>query len=160
AAGHAQPAAERRSQALLALGQAWLEAEAEQPEAARRLLEEAEAELADAKLRLWWEASAAWILALSGEEEAARRQLPALETGIAQFSGDPATLQLCWNMLGRTRLLLGDLEGSRAAWERYLTLDPEPAFRPAGHFFLGECHLQVGNREGARAAYEAAIAPG
>lgn len=158
APGHAVPAAERRSQAILLLGLAWIEAEAGEPGAALDALHRASADLqGDVKLELYCIATAGWLMALAGRPDEARAQIEEAARRTADFADDVKTRELCLAMAGRARLALGEPAFARDAWEEYLRLEPVPVSRPTAHYHLGECHAQLGDVEAARAAWRAAV---
>jgi tetratricopeptide (TPR) repeat protein len=158
APGHPQPSAERRSQATLALDQAWLEAEAGDPDAARRYLQEAVEGLgADEKLGLWCAATDAWVLALSGSKEESRERMVEAEARASRFAADPGTQKMCLAMLGQAAYALGEFDRSIEFWTEYLRQEPTPVFRPRGLYFLGECHRQLGREEPAKEAFGEAV---
>jgi tetratricopeptide (TPR) repeat protein len=160
APGLAQPAGERRMQATLALAQTFLECEAGKVEAAGPFLEEARAEFAsDPKLLLFCDANAAWVAALRGDEAAARRLIDDVEQRLAAYTADQSTQELGLAMLGWACFVLRDWPLARSFWERYLELDPSPAFQPQAWYHVGECAREMADPETARRAYQKAIEP-
>lgn len=171
--GFDQPWVQQRIEALRALGAAWLEAAADQPDAALTCLEEARAGLKilsgsvwppppnsnNDKLGLWCDATEARIQAQRGQEVAARRLIAGVESRLSRFTGDRATVIGAYGQLGRAAFFLGDLDMSRAFWERYLELRPNPVYLPLAYFYLGETWLRLGETAQARAAFAQAVAP-
>lgn len=156
-----QPAAERRMQAVIALGQTWLEADAGDAAAAGRFLEEAEPELrTDPKLSLWCRATRAWVQGLAGDHERARAALQEVEAELER--GDPGrdTRQTCHDALGRAALLLGEPERARAHWEAFLAAEPEPVYVPTARYHLGLCYLHAGDAAAVHRELRQASAPG
>lgn len=158
---HAVPSAERRSQAIIALGEAWLDLEERKPEQALARLEEARPELgADEKLGLVCEATETWALALLGRTEEAREHAARTEAMAASRPYSRSSLLGAEGMLGQAAFELGETGASRAHWQRYLALQPDPVMSPKAHFYLGECAARDADYDGARSAYRAAIATG
>lgn len=155
------PSAERRAQAVLSLGLAWVTAEENQPETALSHLQQAAAELQqDEKLSLPCEATAAWVLALLNRREEVEQKVAQVEARLPQFVHDRATQGLCCGMLARAIFELKDFERSKGYWERYLSLKPDPAFEPIGLYYLGECHRHLGNVAAAQAKFQQAVNAG
>jgi len=155
---YAQPSAERRSQATLALGLSWLAAEMGDGKIAWDRLQEATVELSrEDKLRLWCEATAAWILALLGRGDQARQKIAWAEEHLQPFAQDRTTLLGTLSALGRAASHLGDDQRSRALWERYLAAEPDLISQPKGLYFLGETHWRMGEREAARESWQQAV---
>jgi len=155
------PSAERRAQAVLSLGLAWIAAEENQPQTALNHLHQAAAELQqDEKLSLHYEATAAWVLALLNRREEGEQKIAQVEARLPQFVHDRATQGLCGGMLARAIFELKDFERSKSYWERYLSLKPDPAFEPIGLYYLGECHRHLGDVETAKAKFQQAVNTG
>jgi|SRR5579864_5453301 len=155
------PALERRSQAVISLTMAWIEAEADQVHNAWNHLQQALSELGeDAKLGLWCDATAAWVFALLGQTEKALQILERAETRDGEFAND-RTAQLNFHaLLGKAAAALGDFERGKEHWEQFLALGPNRVNLPSGWYFLGESQRQLGDLEAARAAFQEACAFG
>lgn len=155
------PSMERRSQAVLSLGKAWLEAENDDPEKALEHLEEASIELAnDSKLSLWCDATTAWVYASMGRHEEAVETMEHVEARSAEFAADRSTCLGSLSSLGRAAYLLGDFELSKTYWQQYLELHPDPVWQPKGLYYLGECHLHLGDIASALSSFERAVEMG
>ena len=169
-----QPATERKMQALGSLGMAWIEARAEQPDAAWEHLEAARAGLqalaastvwppppgGEEKLALWCDATAVNVLAQQGNFAEARRLLESVERRLPPFASDFATLRGVFGHLGRAALQMGDFAESRRFFQQYRDYRPTPATLPTIDYHFGEIALRLGEPEQARAAFRQAIAPG
>ena len=161
APAYAQPAAERRSQAVLALGLTWLKAEMGDGSGAWEALQRAVVELArEDKLNLWCEATAAWVYALFGQEEQARQKIVQADAGAARFAQDRATLLGTFSSLGRAAYVLEDFRLSQSLWGRYLALEPDIVSKPKGLYFLGNCALRLGQPDAAREMLQQAVSLG
>lgn len=153
----AKPSSERRSQAILALALAQLEAECGNAETAGRLLDGAPELAEDPKLSLWSQATRAWVLAQQGQSDAARVGMQSLLTRLQQTGMDEEVKRNCYGQLGHAAQALGDAAGGAEYWQRYLSLRPDPAYRPTGLYHLAQCRLQLGETEAARAALQEAV---
>lgn len=178
APGFDQPWTERKTQALGALGSAWIELYSEQYAAALPYLEAAREGLksastppagvwpppvaagAEDKIMLWCDATQAAVLAGVGRGAEARALMESVERRLPEFSGDRATLLGTYGSLGRAAFLLGDYVLSRKFWQDYLGCQPNPASQPTAHYWLGEIMLRVGERAAAREEFQQAVAPG
>lgn len=155
------PSDERRSQAVIQLGRAWLEAEAGYPERALERLREAEKTLGkEEKLGLACLSTEAWILACLGRREEARQRLEEAQEQAERFADSRATQAGCCSMLGRATWELGEDALCLQLWERFLQLPPDPADLPRAHYYIGLCRARRGENEAARAAFQAAIDTG
>jgi len=129
-----QPHLERRMQALGSLGMAWIEARAEQPEAAWQHLEAAREglkipaystswppppDVREEKLALWCDATAVNILTQQGHNPEARRLRDSIESRLPSFAADNATLRGTYGHLARASLRLGDLTECQDYCRRY-----------------------------------------
>ncbi len=169
-----QPSVERKMQALRALGMAWIEARAEQPDAAMVHLETARTGLqaissstvwppppgGEQKLALWCDATMVNVLAQKGHMAEARRLMASVESRAAFFVTDHATMRGVLGHLGRATLQMGDLAESRRFFECYRDSRPTPAILPTIYFHFGEIALRLGDREEARQEFQKAVAPG
>lgn len=170
-----QPHLERRMQALGSLGMAWIEARAEQPEAAWQHLEAAREGLKfpaystswppppnvrEEKLALWCDATAVNILAQQGRALEARRLRDSIESRLPPFAADNATLRGTYVHLARASLRLGDLAECQDYCRRYEDCHPPPSILPTIHYLLGEVALLLSETDAAREAFRQAVAPG
>lgn len=168
-----KPWAERRRWAIQTLGLAWLEASAENPDAAWDALNKAREGLEsepqvgiwppspeDGRLILWCDATEAHIQAQKGRGSEARRLMESAWARLTAYHTDLATLKTVYAQTGRAALRLGDLVESRRLWQSYLDCRPFPAATPTIQFHLGETYFRSGDRDAAREAFQQAVAPG
>jgi len=170
-----QPHLERRMQALGSLGMAWIEARAEQPEAAWQHLEAAREglkipaystswppppDVREEKLALWCDATAVNILTQQGHNPEARRLRDSIESRLPSFAADNATLRGTYGHLARASLRLGDLTECQDYCRRYENCNPPPSLLPTIHYLQGEVALRLGETDAAREAFRQAVAPG
>ena len=170
-----QPRLERKMQALGSLGMAWIEARAEQPEAAWEHLTDARDGLklivsstiwppspgaGEEKLVLWCDATAANILTQQGRMAEARRLIDSIESRLTPFATDRATQRGVYGHLARAALRMGDLAECRSYCRRYEECLPPPSLRPTIQYLYGETHLRLGETDAARDCFRQAAAPG
>ena len=170
-----QPHLERRMQALGSLGMAWIEARAEQPEAAWPHLEAARSGLnipayssnpslppanLEEKLALWCDATTLNILAQQNRCQEARQLRERIELRLTNFAADTATLRGTYGHLARASLRLGDLAECRDYCHRYESSHPSPSILPTIHYLLGEFHLRLDEKGAAREEFTKAVTPG
>ena len=176
APGFDQPDVERRMQALSALGSAWIEARADQPDAALAFVEQArpafEAKVAssstwppapqkgDDKLLLWCDAVKTLALAQRGDTEAARQLHTDVLRRLPLFHQDRASQLTVSAHLGRASFVLNDLAEAKALFQQYCHYLPDPSSRPSALYWLGETHLRLGETDTARDFFRQAVAPG
>ncbi len=176
APGFDQPETERRMQALNALGSAWIEARADQPDAVLSFLEQArpafEAKAAssktwppapqkgDDKLLLWCDAVQTLALAQRGDTEAARYLHTDVLRRLPHFHQDRASQVTVLAHLGKASFVLNDLAEAKALFQQYHDCPPDPSSRPSAHYWLGETHLRLGETDAARDFFRQAVAPG
>jgi tetratricopeptide (TPR) repeat protein len=156
------PAGERRVRAMIGLGMARVEAEIGRLEDAWRHYQEGvEVVAREARLGVLCDATGAWMMALLGFAEEAGRQLGGVEARLATIDGhDRGIAFIALAAMGKAALAMDDPRRGLGYFERYLTLDPEPALRPTGLFYLGECRRRLGDEDGARRAYREAAGQG
>lgn len=162
-------------QAIQALGLAWLEVAAENPEAAWVALAEARAGLKaeapagvwppppaseDGRLILWCDATDAHVQAKRGRNDEAHRLMESVWARLVGYATDQATLKTVYGQIGRAALHLGDLAESHRIWRAYLDCRPFPAALPTIQFYLGETLWRLGETDAAREAFRQAVAPG
>ena len=151
--------AERRNQAVVALGFALIEAEAMQPDQALPYLEQAQRAFSDnPKLRLWCTTIEAWLLAQQGRMDESRQKAREAEASMENFG--ISTLASTLAGLGRMAFLWQDYAQSQRYWERYLDAKPDPVNLPRAYFHLGACHAQMADSRMAAYYYQQAIALG
>ena len=176
ASGFDQPWTERRMQALSALGSAWIETRADQPEAALDYLEQAYSGFTantntgsvwpsppqgnDNKLILWCDATKSLALAQRGDVQASRQMYESVLSRLPRFSQDRATKLGVYNHLGRAAFVLGKMAECQEMFHHYLACRPNPVGQPSAYYWLGECHLRLGEPDAARGAFRQAVAPG
>jgi tetratricopeptide (TPR) repeat protein len=156
--GLAQPQFERRSQGGLALGLSWIEGEANNPGPAWQYVEEATAAFAGMpKVTLMADATATWILALLGRRAEALEKIQSVQALAASLSADRDSQLTALTMAGRALFVLGECDRSKALWQQYLNMDPDPVWKPRGWYFLGECCLCLNDADSARDAFQQAV---
>ena len=176
APGFDQPEVERRMQALSALGSAWIEARADQPEAALSFLEQArpafEGQAASArtwppapqkgddKLLLWCDAVKVLALAQRGDTEDARHLHEDVLRRLSYFGRDRATQLTVFAHLAKASFALNDLAEAKILFEQYRDWQPDLSSRPSAHYWLGETHLRLGETDIACDFFQQAVAPG
>jgi tetratricopeptide (TPR) repeat protein len=153
------PSAERRVQAIRALGTARILAECSRGEDAWIHIQQAlEVLKDDAKLGLMCEASTAWVLAAMGHAEDSRRLAASVENRLSSFKEDPSTCRSVLYDLGMAACASGDYLVGVKRWTLYMTQSPDPIYHPSGHFHRGECFRCLGQLIEANHDYRAAVA--
>jgi tetratricopeptide (TPR) repeat protein len=154
-----EPSLERRFRAVVAaFGQVPLEIEAGQLRAALQYLEEsAEESSREVKLGFGHDSVRTRVLAMLGQEEEVRQMIPQLEERAAQLASDGESQRGYRSSLAHTYFALGDFVRSRAEWEAYLALQPDPVYQPTGLYHLGECLLRLNDVEGAKGCFRQAV---
>lgn len=177
APGFDQPWTERRMQALAALGAAWIETRAGQPEAALALLEQAREGFAapstaasavwppspqggDDKLLLWCDATKAHALAERGDVQGSRQVREDVLSRLPRFAQDRVSRMNVYSHLSRAAFASGDLAECQELLHQYLQCGPNPVGLPSAYHRLGEVALRLGETEQARDYFEQAVAPG
>lgn len=159
APGYAVPAMERRMQALLCLGMAWIASTAERPGEALAFLRHAAGELGrEEKLGVWVSATGARIHAQMEQREDSEALAQAVLRALPKYASDRATLKLTYSSLARAAYSLGDWARSQELWTLYFAQEPYPNGLPIGYYYQGECALALGNEAGARAKFQEAQA--
>ncbi len=162
------PTFEMRSQGIVSLGVAWTEAAAAQARGDRVAADRAWAWLeqaqrafgGDKKLLLWCDATAAWIMALRGQTDDARRILAQTRAALPEFAQSRGTQQNSLSMLGRAALLTGDYAEGKRLWMEFLDTRPTRPSETRGLYYLGECLRLSGEVEPAERAYRRAVSLG
>jgi tetratricopeptide (TPR) repeat protein len=153
------PQHERRVRAACSLDTARMEADCGRADDARRHVHEALAELRDdAKLGFKCQAALSWVLAARGDADESQRLAASLEPRLAAFGRDPSTSRGVLYDLGMAACARGDPSAGIDCWTRYLSLGPDPVYRPDAYYHRGECHRQLGRLDEARSDYQAAVA--
>lgn len=176
APGFDEPHIERRMQALNALGSAWIEARADQPDAALAFLEQARPafeakavssktwppapQKGDDKLLLWCDAVQVLALAQRGDTEAARRLHADVLRRLPLFHQDRASQTTVSAHLGKASFVLNNLSEAKTLFQQYHDCPPDPGSRPSALYWLGETHLRLGETDTARDFFRQAVAPG
>jgi tetratricopeptide (TPR) repeat protein len=176
APGFDQPWTERRMQALGALGAAWVETRADQPEAALAFLEQAHEGFvanastgrvwppspqgSDDKLILWCDATKSLALAQRGDIGAARQMRESVLSRLPRFIQDRATQLGAYGHLGRAAFVTGEFDECKKLFHHYLDCQPNPVGLPSAYYWLGEAHLRLAEVNAAREAFRQALAPG
>lgn len=83
-----------------------------------------------------------------------------MESRLAYFASDYATLRGVYGHLGRAALQMADFAESRRYFQHYRDCRPTPATMPTIDYYFGEIALRLGETEAARAAFQQAVAPG
>jgi tetratricopeptide (TPR) repeat protein len=155
------PRLERRMKAVRSLDRARLEAECGRADDAWRHIHEAHAELRDdVKLGFKCEAALCWVLAARGDADESQRLAASLEPRLAAFERDPGSCRGVLYDLGMAACARGDHAAGIDCWTRYLTLSPDPVYRPDALYHRGESYRQLGRFDDARNDYQAAVAMG
>ncbi len=163
-------------QALSALGSAWIETRADQPEAALDYLEQAYSGFIantstgnvwpsppqgnDEKLILWCDATKSLALAQRGDVQVSRKVCESVLSRLPQFAQDRATKLGVYHHLGRAAFVSGELVECQEMFHHYLACRPNPVGLPLAYYWLGECYLRLGEADAAREAFRQAVAPG
>jgi tetratricopeptide (TPR) repeat protein len=171
-----QPSLERRMQSLAALGSAFIETRAGQPEAALAFLEQARSgfvgevrsdlswppapQKGDDKLLLWCDAAKALALAQKGDARASRLLAESILSRLPLFAEDRNTRIGVYSNLSRAAFVLGDLAECRELSQCYLECQPNPNGLPSAYYWLGETYLRLGETDAAREAFRQGVAPG
>lgn len=171
-----QPKLVHRMEALGALGCAWIEVRADQPEAALAFLEQARAGFAaapgtgeawppapqkgDDKLLLWCDATKSLALAQRGDTDASRMLRESVLSRLNFFDEDRNTCLLTYSSLGRAAFVLGDLTDCQNLLQQYFDCWPYAPGLLSANYWLGETYLRLGETEAACEAFREAIAPG
>jgi tetratricopeptide (TPR) repeat protein len=154
-------AMEARSQGTIILLLAWIEAESGNVYAARQHFEAGRGIFErDEKIRLWCDATNAWLLALEHQREAASEALAAVAGQLEKFAGDRSTQSIAGAMSGYAAYELREYHRAREWWEYYLRWTPHPVFQVTGAYHLGECLLRSGETAAAAAAFRRAVSFG
>ena len=151
--------AERRNQAVVALGFALIEAEAMQPEQAMPYLHQAQrcsATTLNSACGVPPSRRGCWRSRAACDES----QQKAQEAEAAMGNFGVATLASTLAGLGRMAFLWQDYAQSRQYWERYLDARPDPVNLPRAYFYLGACHAQLADPRMAAYYYQQAVALG
>jgi tetratricopeptide (TPR) repeat protein len=155
---HEIPAYERRSQAIVHLGRAWLLIELKQPEHARTQLEAARREFeSDARLGLWCAATDAWLAALEGNQDEYNRRVEETEAALVDLADDRNSVTGALSSLGKGACLIHDFERGLDWWKRYLEFKLDLVNLPSGHYHLGLCLEGLGREFEARTAWRQAL---
>jgi tetratricopeptide (TPR) repeat protein len=150
-----------RMHAVRSLDRARLEAECGRPDDAWKRIQEPLAEFADdARLGIRSQAALSWVLAARGDAGESQRLAASLEPRLAAFERDPGTCRGVLYDLGMAACARGDHPAGIDCWTRYLTLSPDPVYKPNAYYHRGECYRQLGRLEEARADYQAAVSMG
>ena len=161
APGHSSPAAERRSQGILALGIAWLNAESGHLSQAEDVMEVAKSSFGeDEKLFLWCTSTGAWISALQGNGQEASRLLQEAEARADGYKEDRRTLETCYFLISRAYLAMWLPEKAIEFGRRFLELTPDPVYRPGILYHLGQCAEAMMSSDDARRWYVEAVETG
>jgi len=139
---------ERRSQGIMRIGMAWLAADMlDVAEACARMDEARDLLRQDEMLRVWCDATSAWVLAVAGDIDGARTQMAMVKSMAMRFPDDRNTQLTCCSCPGRGAFLIGEYATSQSLWRRYLELTSSKAWAPLAHHYLGECALAMGDRD-------------
>lgn len=172
---HDLPDIERQMQARCALILAWVEASAEQPEAAMTALEEARELLRSAaepsvwppppisdkdKLSINCDLALVCTHAHLGQRASAQRLRVGVEARLPRFANDRVILRESYSQFARAAYFSDELAESKELWQQYLDCKPSPVGLPYAYYWLGETFLRLGDPEQARKCFEQAVAPG
>ena len=147
----ASSSSERRMQAVLNKWMATYQAERGRLDQAWDNLCAATAALGtDPKLVLPCEAAWAWLLALRGDREAAVRCTELVHHELDTQPPDASTQLDCLELIGRSMMVIGEVERAKCCWERFLATTHPPIAEPTGRYYLGECRWHLGDPAGAR----------
>ena len=157
----ASSSSERRMQAVLNKWMATYQAERGRLDQAWDNLCAATAALGtDPKLVLPCEAAWAWLLALRGDREAAVRRAELVQHELDTQPPDASTQLDCLELIGRSMMVIGEVERAKCCWERFLATTHPPIAEPTGRYYLGECRWHLGDPAGARKEFRRATALG
>jgi tetratricopeptide (TPR) repeat protein len=169
-----RPDVEQRTQVICSLTLAWIEANADRPEAALVALQEAWANLGvsrdvfplpppkpggEDKLVLYCDSTAVRVYAQLGQLENARHMQESVEARMESFAQDRASLLGVYSELAPAAFALGDYDACRNWWQKYLNSQPDVVGRVKAHYGLGEAFLKQGETKSALDAYTQAVTP-
>jgi tetratricopeptide (TPR) repeat protein len=170
-----RPDVEQRTQVICSLTLAWIEANADQPEAALPALQEAWAGLGvsreafplapppaegEDKLVLYCDATAVRVYAQLGQAGNARQMQESVESRLPRFDPDRASQLGVYSELALAASALGDFSQSLNWWHKYLDARPDVVGLTKAHHGLGVTNLGLGEIDAAREAFRQAVAPG
>ena len=51
----------------------------------------------------------------------------------------------CLELIGRSMMVIGEVERAKCCWERFLATTHPPIAEPTGRYYLGECRWHLGD---------------
>lgn len=170
-----RPDMEKRTQVILSLTLAWIEAKADDPEKSLAALKEAWAELGvsreafplppppsggEDKLVLYCDATAVHLYAQLGRIQDSHQMQASVEARLSSFAQDRAGLMTIYSEFAPAAFVRGESVQSREWWNKYLECQPDPVGLVKAHFGLGKALLSLGETNAARDFLKQAVGPG
>ncbi len=148
------PASQRRMDAAISHTEARILAELGRVDEALALLRSADAEVGnDPKLGPSIDATTAHVLALRGEDAAARDRIASAVQRRQDIPQARSSQQSILADLGRAALVLGDPALAEQFWKGYHDTKPDPVYQPTALYHLAECRRLLDDHEAAVSLY-------